>query len=69
MFKAKERCVEAQSEEVISYCERQGYRENIIKGERAWDFAERKNKGIWGSAYNPDSLRDDYERELFLESS
>lgn len=33
------------------------------------DFAERKNKGMWGSAYNRDSLQDDYERELFLESS
>mgnify|MGYP004687767539 CR=1 FL=1 len=32
------------------------------------NFAERKNKGMWGSTYNRDSLRDDYERKLFLES-
>lgn len=43
MYKAKERCVEAQIEEVISYSERQGYRENIIK-ERVWILQKEKTK-------------------------
>lgn len=61
----KEKCVEAEIEEVISFIEKEGYRENFIKEERARDSAERRCR--WGAAYDRDSL--DYERELFLESS
>lgn len=66
----KEKSVEAEVEEIISYSEQKGYRENIEKEERAWDSAERRSRDIWGDRYRSRAdLHDDYERELFLKSS
>lgn len=55
----KEKCFEAEIEEIISYSEKEGYRENFKKEERAWDSVERRSR--LGSAYKErDHLRDDY---------
>ncbi len=64
----KEKCAEAEVEKIISYSEEKGYRENIKKEMKAWDSVERRSRDIWGPR-DREYLWDDYERELFLESS
>ena len=61
----KEKCVEAEIEEIIS-CSK-GYRKNITDSERTRNSVERRIR--WGSAYrNYDYWGCDYERAHFMES-
>lgn len=71
----KEKRVEDKVEEVISYSEKKGYRENIVKNivkeeRRALTSAESRSLGIFGDIYRGRAdFFDDYESELFSQSS
>lgn len=64
----KTECVEARIVKVLSCSEKSGYRRNFRKEDRAWENVENRHRDVW-SYYDREIFKDDFEDELYLQSS